>query len=192
MDRHAQASVASRSRPADITESEELNSGSGRAPDELHCCDADGRLTWSSKVRRGQRWPVISFLNFLLGFIILVELRRNARTRKADFLSALSAAFILVYFVAPTILLLTPDNAPILSKFFWMKDLPSEDALYLWAAGLVGASYLSVLAGYLAGPQRKTIAPAQDSSDTYLIVGIVFLVMGIAVFFLFWRLLAGR
>ena len=102
----------------------------------------------------------IVFSIFLLGFIILVELRRNARTQRADFLSAVSAAFILVFVVAPTILFLTPADAPILSKLFWMKNLPSEDTPYLWAAGLAGVSYLSVLAGYLAGPQRKTTASA--------------------------------
>ena len=134
----------------------------------------------------------IVFSIFLLGFIILVELRRNARTQRAEFLSAVSAAFILVFVVAPTILFLTPADAPILSKLFWMKNLPSEDTPYLWAASLVGVSYLSVLAGYLAGPQRKTTASAQDSSETSLIVGIVFVVVGIASFFSIWRSLAGR
>ncbi|KWV50627.1 hypothetical protein AS156_01375 [Bradyrhizobium macuxiense] len=119
----------------------------------------------------------------------LIEFRRSSRF---DFLSAISAAFVLVFFVAPIILFLAPPSAPAFSKFVWMRSLPAEDAPYVWAACLVSISYLSIAAGYLVGPDRRFFVwQREDDTRKYLVLGLVFMVIGLVSYCFYLEVVGG-
>lgn len=111
---------------------------------------------------------------------VVIEVQRRGFNLRVDFLSFATFIYLLCFTITPSVVYLTDRDSALFERFVWLQKLPTQAGPYFVAGILVILAFLAIQVGYRFPLTRLRVTSSERSDPPYLVIGIVFLVIGAA------------